>query len=323
MLPVVRPTWAAALCALATCAAQAECTRHAGNEGFSPYRENFAIANQMHNNGWAAKDEVAMRVQYSTKYTFWGCKLERLDDNEPDKGDFFLGYTGMFDFYMLSRYSDPVINRMSNIGLHYRVPQQWTDFLDEGSLELGVEHRSTGQVFEPTDPGNPAILEAAYQKADDDARYRFDTLSRGSNYISLQLRWDQKIKDGGLLHYKVRSHSYFAENTEITWGPLKGQGISIRNYDLMQFGVDYETGSQGVFSMNWRVGSSGFKTDSLDVTWRSAKSPLFVRAHFGPMNTLSNYTQRQNSVGIGFLFFSGRQTPSKPVAPTCQCQPNS
>jgi outer membrane phospholipase A len=53
------------------------------------------------------------------------------------------------------------------------------------------------------------------------------------------------------------------------------------------------------------VGDKGFKTDSLTLGWHLSANnviPFYVRAHFGPMNTLSNYTERQNSIGIGVRF---------------------
>ena len=270
------------------------------------------MLNQMDNTGWAGRDEPAVRVQYSTKYSFVGCPLDkdwhsaatRAQNLANDDGEVFLAYTGRFDFYMTTRYSDPVINRMSNIGLHYRLPARLTGFLPAGLVELGLEHRSTGQVFEPTEPANTAALEAAYQRADDDARHLFDTLSRGSNYLSAQLGWRLDSR-AGAWRLRVKHHVYLSQNTEITWGPLKNQGITIRNYDLAQLGVEFESHRYGIFSANWRVGTSGLNKDSLDLTWRTAypNFPLFVRAHLGPMNTLSNYTQRQDSLGIGFLFF--------------------
>lgn len=292
--------------------ARADCADNGSQQKFSPYQENFAMLNQMDNTGWAGRDEPAVRVQYSTKYSFVGCPLDkdwhsaatRAQNLANDNGELFLAYTGRFDFYMTTRYSDPVINRMSNIGLHYRLPARLTGFLPAGLVELGLEHRSTGQVFEPTEPANTAALEAAYQRADDDARHLFDTLSRGSNYLSAQLGWRLDSR-GGAWRLRVKHHVYLSQNTEITWGPLKNQGITIRNYDLAQFGVEFESHRYGIFSANWRVGTSGLNKDSLDLTWRTAypNFPLFVRAHLGPMNTLSNYTQRQDSLGIGFLFF--------------------
>ena len=303
MRTMMKPTVVAALLTLAGAMAHAECTLNSGNEGFSPYRENFAIFNQMYNNGWADKDETAMRVQYSTKYSFYGCDVHKLTNTDHDKGDFFLSYTGLFDFYMLSRYSDPVINRMSNIGLHYRLPVSLTTFLNRGWLEVAVEHRSDGQVFEPGDGSNAATLEQAYQKADASARRLFDTLSRGSNYLSLQARWETTASPG-LFRFRASSHEYFSQNTEVTWGPLKNQGRTIRDYDLAQLGVEYEHENIGTLGVYWRVGSAGLKADSFDLMWHFPKTPLMLRGHVGPMNTLSNYTQPQNSIGFGLLFFN-------------------
>jgi hypothetical protein len=57
----------------------------------------------------------------------------------------------------------------------------------------------------------------------------------------------------------------------------------------------------------WTVGDKGFKTDSLDLAWQWTEGknwglPLYVRYHVGPLNTLSNYTQRQDSIGVGVRF---------------------
>jgi len=54
----------------------------------------------------------------------------------------------------------------------------------------------------------------------------------------------------------------------------------------------------------WTVGDRFFKTDSLNLGWYLGDLPLpvYLRLHFGPMNTLSNYTQRQDAIWIGFRF---------------------
>jgi len=64
-----------------------------------------------------------------------------------------------------------------------------------------------------------------------------------------------------------------------------------------------------IWGLEWTVGKGMLDTDSLDfhVTFPSMsvggmKLPWFVRAHFGPMNNLSDYTRSQNSVGIGVRF---------------------
>ena len=58
------------------------------------------------------------------------------------------------------------------------------------------------------------------------------------------------------------------------------------------------------------MGSGGFRTDAWTLGWTRTQNddklylPLYARLHLGPMNTLSNYTQRQDSFGVGLRFTS-------------------
>jgi hypothetical protein len=149
-------------------------------DNFRTHHDNYMLINRMQNNGWAAADEAAVRVQYSFKYTLLGCApaaRPKADGfapaADPESSEVFVAYTGQFDFYSGTRPSGPVINRISNPGIH------------------------------------------------------------------------------------------------------------------------------------WRVGDKGLRTDSFDLSWQAPTTwriPFFARAHRGPMNTLSNYTQRQDSVGVGLRF---------------------
>lgn len=59
--------------------------------------------------------------------------------------------------------------------------------------------------------------------------------------------------------------------------------------------------------MQWRLGDRLLKTDSWVLGWQAPAGnalPLYVRVHVGPMNTLSNYTQRQDSIGVGLRFMT-------------------
>ena len=262
-------------------------------DDFSAYRENYVLLNQMRNNGWSSNDEAAVRVQYSFKYTW---------SNSPQDIEVFSSYTGMFDFYAGTRDSSPVINRTSNLGfLHVRIPGKRLN-LDRTALEISVEHRSDGQVFESTTSAGAATAQQNHDRADSDARHFFDTLSRGSNYLGLQASWDA-CPAGQPLYLRAGYHLYLSQNSEITWGPLKDSGRTIRNYDLLTLQAALPTPS-GTWSAAWRLGSSGLATDSLDLSWQAPwhHIPLYARIHLGPMNTLSNYTQRQDSLGIGLVF---------------------
>ena len=274
-------------------------------DDFSAYRESYVLLNQMRNNGWAARDEAAARVQYSFKYT-WNNQSPATSFEEEllAQGiEVFSSYTGMFDFYAGTRDSGPVINRTSNLGfLHVRIPGQKLN-LDRTALEISLEHRSDGQVFEPTTSTGSATAQQNYASADSEARHFFDTLSRGSNYLGLQASWAARPA-GHTLHLRAGYHLYLSQNSEITWGPLKDSGRTIRNYDLLTLQAALPTDRHGTWSAVWRLGSSGLATDSLDLSWQAPwrHIPLYARIHLGPMNTLSNYTQRQDSLGIGLVF---------------------
>ena len=46
-------------------------------ERFEPFGDNFLIYNTMRNNGWARRDEWALRAHFSLKYTLCGPQLVR------------------------------------------------------------------------------------------------------------------------------------------------------------------------------------------------------------------------------------------------------
>jgi hypothetical protein len=218
-----------------------------------------------------------------------------------------LGFTGQFDFYLLTRESDPVINRISNPGLFWRMPiRAWWPTLSKSTfMFLGLEHRSDGQVFEATKVTDkvdgPVVAQQAYAAKD---RQFFDTISRGSNFFSLHAEFDQRLSPGYRFDYEATLRAYVSQNSEITWGPLKAKGYSISDYDRLSTRVGLSTPAFGYWELAWRLGDRGLKTDSMTLGWQAPKAwfPLYVRVHRGPMNTLSNYSQRQDSIGIGLRF---------------------
>src|SRR5262249_17401809 len=145
---------------------------------FGSYADNSATYGRMSNDGWAGKDEYALRANYSLSYLFSG----------REKYDFLFSYTGAFDFYVGTRPSGPVVNRLSNPALHLIFPagpnQRPRALLPLGRtrLDVGVEHESDGQTTEVLEPADRAIVRSAY--AAKDHRF-FDGISRGSNFVSL------------------------------------------------------------------------------------------------------------------------------------------
>lgn len=276
---------------------------------FGPYEDSFAIGNQMNNHGWAGRDEAALRAHYSFKYTLCGehhVKLtQRVKSASPptDSGwEVFLSYTGEFDFYMGTRPSGPVVNRLNNPAINLRLPlQQWYHAADiEDNLVISLEHRSNGQT---TEVGGERGTEKAQRAWLDKDRAYFDTLSRGSNYIGLAL---QSINLRGVskdLDVGVKLRLYLTQDSEVRWGPWQGKPRSIKDYDLLETTLSHPIAG-GWADAAWRVGMGGIKISSLTLGFQRQVwiFPLYFRYHYGPMNTLANYTQRQDSFGIGLRF---------------------
>lgn len=319
----------ALLAAAASAAAQAPSREQASVSGappaaperFGQYGDNYALYNTMRNNGWAGRDESALRAHYSLKFTFCGPKFTRSRlPGSPGTGErrspvfcpqgetarqfeLFAAYTGAFDFYAGTRPSGPVINRVSNPGLFVRVPMRLvlpSMSRPDDQLELGLEHRSNGQATEVTTPRDAERAARAYDTRD---RAFFDTISRGADYVSIGAQKFDAFGDERLeLHTRLRL--YLNQDAAVTWGPLAGRGRRFSDYDRLQLQLAFHPPGWGRWEWGWRLGDSGLATDSYMLGWQaeSTSFPFYVRLHVGPMNTLSNYTQRQDSIGAGLRF---------------------
>jgi hypothetical protein len=256
-------------------------------------------------------DDDAIRLHYSFKYTLTepGCELTdasgKVELRAPNH-EIFVSYTGEFDFYVGSRESGPVINRISNPALHYRY--FGTSRFNAGWrwLDLGVEHRSTGQTTDPEDTVG-GVYRTQIEDAAGNHAY-FDSLSQDTNFVSLDTRYD--VKDWLRLWARWKVF-YFANKVEVTYGPH--QGAEVQDYDRVRLTAGYRISAktrvrdEWWLYGEWTVGDKGLKTDSLDVSaylpfklW--IHWPLYIRAHFGPNEILSDFTRERNSIGFGFQF---------------------
>lgn len=279
-------------------------------ERFGSFEENYALlANWMRNNGWAGHDERAMRAHYSLRYSFFGRSADQCgaDTLVCTTYEAFLAYTGEFDFYLNTRPSGPVINRLSNPGLHlrWRPKALFPGNHDGDYLSASYEHASDGQVTEVSSAADAAVAQRNY-----DERHRpyFDQISRGSNFFSLGAR--VSTTEGIFpLTVAARLRAYTSQDSDVTWGPLAGRGVRLSDYHRVSATVEQATRDFGRFELRWTVGDKGLATDSFDLGWqykltwpKGLALPLYLRLHHGPLNTLSNYTQRQDSIGIGLRF---------------------
>jgi len=297
----------------------------ASPERFGRFEDSFAVWNHMRNNGWTGKDEGALRAHYSFGYTFCGPRLgsggapvvgkgERyvpllspcrlLSWLGPDDAEFLVAYTGEFDFYVGTRASGPVINRLSNPGLFLRMPLASLGLKNSGlahrdSVTLGLEHRSDGQVTDATTAENARRAQIEYAAGN---HAYFDTISVGANYWSITL--DRTDTWGTGVDMRVKTRWYLKnQESAVTWGPRAYTGSRFSDYDRLQLNLSRRLGPL-VLDAEWRVGGRGLAADSwtFGATWVHWEIPFYLRLHHGPMNTLSNYTQRQDSIGIGLRF---------------------
>lgn len=256
----------------------------------------------------ATGDKNALRARYSFKYS-----LLPNDQNNQPTHDLFLKYTGEFDFYVSTRPSGPVINRISNPGIHYQYSYGSQPDLGFGKLKwlgIGVEHLSNGQTTDVSSASEISKAQAAYVNGDN--QY-FDGVSRGVNFIMGEAHSVTEFSSSKLSLYG-KAKLYLSQDGDITWGPLANKGVRISDYDRIRILARQSFGKLGDHkykreaSIEWTVGDDFLRTDSFNIDYMEhvsvfgADIPVYVRYHYGPMFTLSNYTQSQKSLGFGVKF---------------------
>ena len=317
------------LCLLAGGASALDWCRDPGGgaaDNFGAHEDSYALVNQMNNKGWAGRDEVALRGRFSFKYTVCGARYvnratrakKGTEDTTAQKlrateaanaakaaehAELFLSYSGEFDFYAGTRPSGPVINRLNNPAINLRMPLKWVYGRAEGiddNITISLEHRSNGQTTEASSDMGTERAQRAYDQRD---RTYFDTLSRGANFIGLAVKANNPLGMSENLDLGLKLRLYLDQDSDVRWGPYLGQRRTTKDYDLLQTTAAWQL-PWGWVDLSWRVGAAGVKASSLTLGYQvpSKNIPLYIRYHAGRLNTLSNYTQRQDSIGIGLRF---------------------
>lgn len=288
---------------------------------FGAYGDNYAVYGGMSNNGWAERDELALRGHYSLGYIIRGKGTEA-----GNFSVFAFSHTGQFDFYVGKRDSSPVVNRISNPALHYVIyfdpdkGRRRGDFSTTAMalgrsespygysrIDIALEHESNGQTTEVETTEEMARAVAAYANEN---RYFFDSVSRGSNFLSITGELSQRGADeesGSPIRVTATLRAYATQAYKVTWGPLAGTGVKLSDYNILRLGMHRYVPKVGIFGLTWTVGAGGLDQSSFDVDWQldsfgerdKRPLPLYIRYHHGPLNTLSNYSQKQNSLGLG------------------------
>ena len=113
---------------------------------------------------------------------------------------------------------------------------------------------------------------------------------------------------------QLKAH-YFNTGTEVRPVHSVFRSLHISDYDRVRliladtFASRWSWLDSIELAGKWTIGDEWLDTDSLDVVATfnldvSARFqlPLYVRGHIGPIGTLSNFTKREQSWGIGLTF---------------------
>jgi len=265
------------------------------------------------------EDDNSLEANYSFRYllTRPDCSVEiggeqaKCLKDWPTRNEWFLSYTGKFDFYMGTRDSGPVVNRVSNPALHWRIHNP---SLMKGIdwINIALEHRSNGQVteFDIKDASGNYVAEQRWLAGD---RAYIDSISRGANYFSFEMKNSFKSKTTKY-GYWLSAKAYFTEDSLVTWGDKKGSDHRIWDYDVARFVFvgnkvkgENKKFKQFEYSFEYTLGAKGFATDSLEasiyfpyVYGKRTYFPInYLKIHVGPMSELSNYTEPQASIYLG------------------------
>lgn len=289
---------------------------------FSTYKPNYIVYQKTND------DDNSFEARLSLQYYFTRPHCINEDDtvdvsclnNYKKRSEWFFTYTGEFDFYFLTRESDPVINRLNNPAFHYRKHFDSSSEQNLFSLEwfnLGLEHRSNGQVTRADAKiGDRFVADIRY---DDEEFSYIDGISRDSNYLSFETKLNagngnhdnNKCKKNiSCFNIWLSGKIYLSEESDVYWGPTANQGLKISDYDRFKVIVSNVFYDDRInLTFEWTVGDELFDTDSYDISMRytvdfgeGIEIPFYIRAHIGPMNTLSDYTREQNSIGFGLVF---------------------
>ena len=260
-------------------------------------------------------DKESLRVHYSFRFLFTepDC-MSKYRNNETGavetqrclkewskRKELFFTYSGEFDFYLGTRPSGPVINRLSNPALHTRFNFDDTHPMIPGApvdwLDVSLEHRSNGQVID----ANEKVTDAASL---DYGKYRaqvewekgnrayIDAISRSVNYLTLGGRFSinfqetKKLCSKGIwlcmdLWFNWKALPLFnkAEESDVTWGPYANLDRHIADYDRFRLilSKSFAPGMIGLkvfseriekieFDLEWIAGNLLEKTDAINAS---------------------------------------------------------
>lgn len=214
-----------------------------------------------------------------------------------EESSLFFNYNGLYDFYLGTRYSSPVVSRRQNPGLMYEYAFANDDLLRKA--KFGYFHESNGQTID---------TEAKYLATENAG----DFVSRGWDYLHLEL--SVAPADGWVVYmvgrrFLDRQMFRLEKEEKWPWEPPLNEALPIQAYDGMRMIVSraikrrYWYFDELGFSAIYRTGydSPGHNSSRrFELTARIFDLPLYVYWFDGYGINLSSYHVKSSSYGVGF-----------------------
>lgn len=214
-----------------------------------------------------------------------------------DESTLYFNYNGLYDFYLGTRHSSPIVSRRQNPGLMFEY--KFPDHEILRKAKIGYFHESNGQTID---------TEADYLNTTDAKDY----VSRGWDYVYLEL--SAEPKKNWFVYMQGRrflDKQMFKLDREEKWPwePPVGENRLIQEYDGIRLIVNrmikgkYWTFDEMKFSAIYRTGYRDFghnSTRRFEATFRIFDIPLYIYYFDGYGINISSYYKKSSAYGFGF-----------------------
>jgi hypothetical protein len=271
-----------------------------------------------------ASDHGENRIQFLLSFKYPVIPLESLDLGfgayRLQGLDF--AYDGLFDFYIWTRYSQPLVSRLQNPGLYFSFKAAQAQRLwDMDSFEAGWFHESNGQVVDTLEEYNDLVQEYGLG-----AR---DYISRGWDYWYLSTKFSYHPYDGLEAEGATQAHRthirlsfvpslriydgaqgiVLAAEQNIFWEPQNPPSY-IYDYDglralfNLEFSFPYRAfnylGLSAGFRTGYNVGYFGQNwSKQFSITFKTWHLPWYLYYNNGYGPYISDYSSWSEGYGVG------------------------
>jgi len=265
---------------------------------------------------WDSNDVEYLDFKISLKYPIFHDGQFKSNSWKLRLPFFYLGFTGRFGQYISTRESSPVIGKRFNPEILMRY---WLDS-SESYIDLSFGHESNGQSI--NSQSEFMDKQANFLSAGEDPDFARDYISRGWDYVGLNLRKtlgkQVKFVSDLKLRYFLHDGPFQGKAEEYNDWEMGLRDIHRRQYDGVTLHTAVRTGSVDWLerlSMTYTTGykdtfrNNTFRIESRLLLWRLP--PIMFWASKGYNSDLVDYYKRTTSFGLALELetYVGRKNP--------------